>query len=454
VEASRPDGTGVIPIGATVAYGLGLAALNLVLTIISTYLLYFYTDVAGLKASSVGTMFLLSRLIGCVAYLGLGVMIDKTNTRWGKSRPYLLWASAPLAIISVLTVLTPHFPGAGNLIYAYVTYNLLIITLSIVSLALGAILPSMTSSLHERSKLGGVGAFFGIGGLLAVSYATLPLVKLLGAGNQALGFRLTVILYALLTFIFLLIAFGFLKEHVKPVRKGAIPARERAASAVGNTPWHILMLCMATFWVVVIMHTQTTVYFLKYNMHRADLVPIVMATLVGALPGSMCCILATKMMGKRNAMIASCGIACLGLLVIASGGPGTIVPLMAGNLIFSFGKGVIIGLFIAMIPDTVDFGDWRHNVWAPGIIYAGMALAQNIGMGIGGALSSWLLSVGNYVPNVEQTPGALRSIELTYIWVPMAAVATMAGLLAFYRLDRRLDVIKVDLDLRRSAAQA
>ena len=266
---------------AKVSYGLGLAALNLVLTIISTYLLYFYTDVAGLKASSVGTMFLLSRLFGCVAYLALGGLIDRTNTRWGKSRPYLLWTSAPLAIVAVLTVLTPHFPGAGNLIYAYVTYNLLILILSINSLALGAVVPAMSANPKERSQLGAVGAFFGIGGLLGVSYATLPLVKYLGGSDQAYGFRLTVMLYGLLTFAFLLITFCAVREQVKPVRQGVIPVRERLASARRNTPWHVLMLAMSLFWVVVIMHTQTTVYYLKYNIHRPDLVPFVMATLIG-----------------------------------------------------------------------------------------------------------------------------------------------------------------------------
>jgi GPH family glycoside/pentoside/hexuronide:cation symporter len=145
-------------------------------------------------------------------------------------------------------------------------------------------------------------------------------------------------------------------------------------------------------------------------------------------------------------------IAALGLLLISAGGPGAIFPLVAGNLIFAFGKGIVIGLFIAMVADAVDFGEWRTTVWAPGIIYAGMALAQNIGMGVGGALSSWLLSVGKYVPNVEQAAGALRSIELTYIWVPLAAVLTMAAILAFYRLDIHLSTLKADLDSRRRAA--
>jgi GPH family glycoside/pentoside/hexuronide:cation symporter len=451
--ASAPAQHKKVTLGAKVSFGLGLAALNLVLTIISTYLLYFYTDVVGLKASSVGTMFLLSRLFGCAAYLVLGGLIDRTHTRWGKSRPWFLWTSAPLAVIAVLTVLTPHFPGAWNLVYAYVTYNLLILTLSICSLALGAVVPAMTADLRERSQLGATGAFFGIGGLLGVSYATLPLVKLLGAGDEATGFRFTVMLYGFLTFVFLLITFSYVREQVKPIRPGTIPLPERLASARKNTPWHILMLAMTLFWVVVIMHTQTTVYYLKYNVHRPDLVPLVMATLVGALPGTLCCVAASDRIGKRNAMVGACVIAVLGLLLIAVGGPAAIVPLVVGNLVFSFGKGLVIGLFIAMIPDTVDFGEWKTTVWAPGIIYAGMALAQNVGMGIGGALSSWLLSAGKYVANAEQTASALRAIELTYIWVPMAALGAMVLAWVLYRLDTHLKVLKDDLDARRTASQ-
>ena len=429
-----------------VSYGLGWAAVNLVLTIISTYLLYFYTDVAGLKASSVGFMFLVSRLLGSVAYLGVGPLIDQTSTRWGKSRPYLLWFAGPFAIMAVMTVLTPHFTGGGNLIYAYVTYNLLIIILSIVSLALGTILPSMTANLGERAELGAISTFFGIAALLTVSCTTLPLVRILGANDQAAGFRLTVGLYALLALALLLGTFQTARERIRPLRTGVIRAREQLSGLAKNVPWQLLMAAMAAFWVVVIMHTQTTVYYLRYSVHRPDLVPLVMATLAAALPGSLCTVAAGRRFGRRNAMLGGCGLAALGLVVIPLGGVGSVALLLIGNLIFSFGKGIIIALFMTMIADTVDYGEWRTMIRPSGALYAGITVSQNLGMGVGSAFSAWLLSNGRYLPNAVQTADSLRSIEWSYIWMPLIAVAIMIGILGFYRLDASLATIKGELE--------
>ena len=436
-----------------ISYGLGLTALNLVLTIVSTYLLYFYTDIAGLAASSIGFMFLVSRLIGCFAYAGIGAVIDKTSSRWGKSRPYFLWLAAPLALLTILTVLTPHFPGAGNLIYAYLTYNLLIIVLSVANLTLGAIVPSMTANFGERAELGAIGGAFGIGAILAVSYATLPLARILGGANQATGFRLATTLYALLAFVLLLVTFWSTRERIRPLRPEAVPIRLQLSSIQCNHPWQQLMLVLAAFWIVVIMHTQTTVYYLKYNAHRPDLIPLVMATLAAALPGSLCTAVASKKLGKRNTMLAGCVLIGLGLLVIACGRAASVALLLGGNLIFSFGKGIVIALFIAMLPDIVDYGEWRTTVRAPGMIYGGSAVALNIGMGIGGALSAWLLSMSNYAPNSIQTTTSLRAIGWSYLWAPMIAVVVMIGVLAFYRLDARFQGIKVELDRLRSGQQ-
>src|ERR1019366_9369023 len=314
---------------------------------------------------------------------------------------------------------------AGKLIYAYVTYNLLLLVLNVVSLALGTIVPSMTESLKERSELGSVGAFFGIGGLLAVSYCTLPFVKFFGADNQATGFRLTLVLYASLAFIFLLYTFWITRERVTPVRQGPIPIAEGLASVMHNIPWLILMMVQACFWVMVITHTQTTVYYLQCNVQRPDLVPLVMATLIGALPGSICAFPASRKFGKRNAMLVGCLAAGLGLLVIIIGGPSSVPLLLTGNLIFAFGKGIVIALFIAMIADTVDYGEWRTTVWAPGIIYAGLSIAINVGMGIGSAVSAWLFAKGKYLPHSIQTANSLRAIEWSYLWVPLIAAAVM-----------------------------
>jgi GPH family glycoside/pentoside/hexuronide:cation symporter len=132
-----------------------------------------------------------------------------------------------------------------------------------------------------------------------------------------------------------------------------------------------------------------------------------------------------------------------------AGGPGSIFALIVGNLVYSFGKGIIIATFIPMAADTVDYGEWRTTVWAPGLLYGGMSIAVNVGMGIGGALSAWLLSLGTYLPNAVQAASSLHAIAWSYLWVPLIAVTVMAAWLLTYRLDAKIVGIKAELAQRR-----
>ena len=172
-----------------ISYGLGDTASNLVFQMITMYLMFFYTDVYGLNVAAVGTLFLVARIIDAFDSPIIGVLIDRTNTKWGKSRPYFLWLAVPFAVVAVMTFMTPDFGDTGKLVYAYVTYITLGILYTAINLPLTSLLPSMTSNSQERTVVNSVRMIFGQLGGLVVSIGALPLVAALGKGNQQQGFQ-------------------------------------------------------------------------------------------------------------------------------------------------------------------------------------------------------------------------------------------------------------------------
>lgn len=435
-----------VPLKEKLSYGLAQAAVGVVITMAGTYLLYFYTDVYGLSAAAVGSLFLVSRLCDGVIDVGIGAIIDRTRSRWGHCRPYLLWCALPLALLTVMTFSVPQFGATGKLIYAWVTFNLLTLLLTGINLPLGAIVPSMTSDRAGRLEVSSIGAFFAIIGLVVANYATLPLVKLIGAHDQAAGFRGTVMIYATLALIFCWIAFWNIRERVPPASMRKNSLGESWAAIKGNRPWMITAIVIIAFWIAVIAHNLSTIYYLKHIFGRPEWTPEVMATMVAALPSTLAASVVAKRIGKRNTMTGGAFIAAFGLLTISAGGSTSLALLLAGNLIFAFGKGVIIGLFVAMLSDTVDYGEWQSGVRAPGVLFAGSSLGVKIGMGLGSASCAWFLSLGHYVPGaLQQLPSAKFAIAIAYIWMPLAALGVVVVALAFYRLDTQYQLIRSDL---------
>lgn len=198
-----------------ISYGLGDTASNLVFQMITMYLMFFYTDVYGLNVAAVGTLFLVARIIDAFDSPIFGVLIDRTNTRWGKSRPYFLWLALPFAIVAVLTFMTPDIGDTGKIVYAYITYIALGILYAGINLPLTSLLPSMTSNSQERTAVNSVRMIFGQLGGLIVSIGTLPLVAAFGQGDQQQGFLWTMVLFASVAVVLFFITFANTRERVQ-----------------------------------------------------------------------------------------------------------------------------------------------------------------------------------------------------------------------------------------------
>jgi len=197
------------------------------------------------------------------------------------------------------------------------------------------------------------------------------------------------------------------------------------------------------------MRAQTAVFYLRYSCHRPDLIPAVMLTHLAMLPSIPVASLVARRMGKRNTMLLGCVIMGAGIVLIHFAATTSPVLLIAGNVVANFGKGFYAGLFFALMADTVDFGEWKTGVRSPGFLFAAGTIGVKLGLGFGGAFSAWLLSVGGYVPNAEQTNATLAMIRANYILAPLVGAGVMIVLLGFYRIESDQAEITRELEQRR-----
>lgn len=434
-----------VPLKERISYGLGDVASNLVFVTVSSYLAYFYTDIFGISAAVVGTLLLFSRVFDAINDPIIGVIVDRTNTKWGKSRPYFLWFSIPFVILAVLTFYTPDLSVTGKIVYAFITYNLLNILYSLINLPLSTILPSLTSDPQERTVLNSFRMAGGqIGGFI-VNLGALPMVSLLGRGNQQNGFIYTMILFGIIAATMYFITFANTRERVQP--KGghkSVPLKESVKALKGNIPWLIMLVVNFTYWNAYTVKTQTTPYYLQYNLDRMELVPILNG-LTGIMVLAMIIVpLITKRIQKKRTMMIGYVVAGIGQFIVFLGAE-SVFLLIIGNAICFFGLGMVNGLIYAMVADTIDYGEWKSGVRAPGLLATSASFGFKFGMGIGGAIPIWIMSATGYVANQEQTTSTLIGIQFNFVWIPLFFIVLGFISLLFYRFDEVEETVIYDL---------
>ncbi|SMF86805.1 glycoside/pentoside/hexuronide:cation symporter, GPH family [Paenibacillus uliginis N3/975] len=420
-----------------ISYGLGDTASNLVFQMITMYLMFFYTDVYGLNVAAVGTLFLVARVIDAFDSPIIGVIIDRTHTKWGKSRPFFLWLAIPFGIVAVLTFMTPDFGNTGKLVYAYFTYIVLGILYAAINLPLTSLLTSMTSNSQERTVVNSVRMIFGQLGGLIVSIGALPLVAAFGKGNQQQGFLWTMVLFASIAVLLFFTTFANTRERVQMGDKNqVVPFKDGIKALKGNLPWWILLFMNVFFWVGMTSKGQSAVFYLKYNLGREDLVPLVNGLNVILLVGIALMPMLAKRIGKRNTALLGVAIGAASQLIVYVAAVLSSIPILIGAVaIGNIGIGFAAGLMFAMLADTVDYGELRSGIRAQGLLTASSSFGVKFGMGIGGAVAAWVLAIGNYVPNQEQAASGLAAIQFNFVWIPFICFLICALLLLFYKLE-------------------
>lgn len=433
-----------------VGYGVGDFASNIYFQASLLYLLYFYTDVFGISASVAASIFLVARIVDAFADPIMGFISDRTRTRWGKFRPWLIIGSVPMAIIGVLTFSAPDLSVSGKVIYAYVTYILFGIAYTVVNIPYSSLTAALTQDPHERTILSTFRMVFAMLGAVLIAVVLLPFVKALGGG--AMGFTLAMSFFGALAVVLFTISFATTRENVEA--PGHAPSLADAVNVLkGNWP---LILILVTFWAGMMGYTiraSAVVYYFKYNVGREDLVPYYMLSLTLAnLIGIMATPLISGRLGKRKAYILMAllgAVPSTALYFIPYDAVWTIFGLSIASS-FCFGAPAVLGW--AMMPDTIEYAEWKTGIRAEGVIYATSSFFQKLAMALGGAFSGLLLAWTGYVANAEQTAGTMEGIAFMMAGAPVIVMAIGIVAIWYYPLDEKThgDIVE-ELEARRRA---
>lgn len=437
------------------SYGASDCAYNLVFSVITTFMMFYYTDVAGISLMSVGTLFLVVRFLDAVAGPVIGALIDKTHTKWGKVRPWFLWFAFPFAVIGVMTFSVPNFGGPLQMVYVYITYILMNFVAVAVTTPVTAILPNLTTNTQERVT---ANAFRNVGGqigVIASGMLTLPLVNLLGRGDQQLGFTLTMVLYGVICVVLLLMTFTNTRERVFAPKSEEPPFFKSLVAMLRNEPWWILTLLNLVIFIGVVAKSASIVYFFKYNVGNENLASIANGVnSAGMIVGMVLAPIFARRMKKCNIAILFFALGILGSVLLYFG-----ANMMSLTLIFTAialaalsGAGQSMGF--VMLADVVDYGEWKSGVRSQGLITSCAAIGVTCGAGIAGWLSSFILQSNGFVPNQVQTPAALNAITFNFVWLPVICGVIGIALMLLYKVDYQIDGIREELNARKSAESA
>jgi len=430
-----PTGDAARPVGYTqrVSYAASDTAGQLLFTVISFYLLKFYTDIAGLSAFVAGTILLLARLVDALDAPLWGIVFERVHSKWGKSRPWLLWLCIPFALSGILTFATPDLSDTHKAIYAGATYIVCSVLYTGINTPVTAILSALTNDPRQRVMLTTFRMFGSKAGVLIVNVTLLPCIAWFGRGDDKLGIMRTIPIYAAGSVVLYLIAFRNLRERI-PAAGSRVSIRQSFSVIAGNWPWIIIVSSSLLFWIAFIARISTVPYFFEYRWHRADLVPLANGLDVVSLAAIFFLPWLCLRTSKRN--VWACGLigaAASQCLLYAGIVAGSQALLFTGWIAGILTSGVAMAMPFSLLADSVDYGEWKTGVRAAGLLTAiGAAFCLKVGSGLGGALPAWILSATDYHPNVAQNAAALDGIEFAFVWLPAIFYALALVPVMFY----------------------
>lgn len=448
-----------------VAYGLGDMASNFYNGFFGIFLLYYYTDVWGIHPANAAFMFLITRWADAFTDPAMGLIADRTNTRWGKYRPYILWTIIPYALLGYLLFLGPDFGQTGKLIYAYVTYSLVMLAYTAINVPYSALLAVIHPDSKERTKATQYRFIFASLGSILVGAATKPLVDWLGGGDEVTGFRLTIILFAVLSAILFFITFAATRERIAPEEKKRSKISEDIGVLVKNVSWIVLAISGVLIVVGLIGRLSSVAFFAKYNMglgsakilwwmDSASL--IITIGFIGQLFGALMTPSLTLRADKKRLMIIA-NFTAAAALIANFVAPQTFAPALVFHTIMMFCFGIMITLLFAMYTDCSEYGEWKSGKNSAGLTVSASMFSLKFGSAVGVAIPSTVLALFGFLAPIDgvdqiQTDHAMNGIRMMFNVVPGLFFLTAGALMFFYRIDRKmLSRIERDLSDRRGA---
>ena len=466
-----------------VGYGFGDAASSMFWKIFGMYSLFFYTDVFGITAAAAGTMFLVARLWDSFFDVFVGIISDRTKSRWGKYRPFLLWFAIPFAVMGAITFFAPDFTQSGKLIYAYITYSLMMIVYSLINVPYASLLGAISSDPKERNSLSSYRMSFAFIGSFVTFMLLQPLIDFFSktfdtgfvaktahaaqstVSTSPVGWVMGVGSIGIICIVLFLLCFSWTKERVVQIESEEnVSVKQDLKNLFHNAPWWILVATGLAALLFNAVRDSVAIYFFRdyvrssYKMtgtgwdmttvyflvgQAANLVGVMIAPSVSAKYGK-----------KRTYMIAMliAGILSVGFYYI----PNNITWILAFQFMISLFAGYVLPLLWSMFADIVDHQELLTGRRATGLIFSSSSMSQKLGWALGAAMSGWILAIFKYTPDaLQQSSQTLFGEHIMISLMPaVCCVLAFVGMMFYPLSDKRVKEISEQLEVKRANSKA
>lgn len=458
----------MIKLTEKIGYGFGDMASSMFWKLFGAYLMIFYTDVFGLPAAVVGTMFLITRIWDSAFDPIVGVVADRTHSRWGKFRPYLLWLAVPFGIIGILTFVTPDWSPTGKLIYAYVTYSLMMMIYSAINVPYASLLGVMSPNPKERNTLSTYRMTFAYIGSFIALLLFMPLVNFFSGNSKELadqqtGWTMAVVVIAILCIALFFGCFAWTKERVKPIKETQNPLKEDLKDLFKNKPWWILLGAGVAALVFNSIRDGATVYYFKYFVVEEDYATVsffgmsfVLSGLYLALGqaaniiGVIAAAPVSNRIGKRNTYMWAMIIATVLSVIFYWFDKEDLIWMFVFQALISVCAGSIFPLLWSMYADCADYSELKTGNRATGLIFSSSSMSQKFGWAIGTAVTGWLLGFFGFQANAVQSEEAISGIKMFLSFLPAIGTILSVVFISMYPLtENKMKDITTELEHKR-----
>ena len=459
----------MIKLKEKIGYGFGDMASSMFWKLFGSYLMIFYTDVFGLPAAVVGTLFLVTRVWDSAFDPIVGVVADRTHSRWGKFRPYLLFLAIPFSVIGVLTFVTPSFGDNGKLVYAYVTYSLMMMVYSAINVPYASLLGVMSDNPKERNTLSTYRMAFAYIGSFIALLLFMPMVNFWSGHSKEIaaqqqGWTIAVAVIAVMCALLFIGCFALTRERVKALHEKQAPLKEDLKDLWKNRPWWILLGAGVAALVFNSIRDGATVYYFKYFIVEEDFhsisffgVSFVLSGLylsVGQIANIAGVILAAPVsnrIGKKQTYMGSMAIATVLSILFFWFDKDNLALIFTFQILISICAGSIFPLLWSMYADCTDYSELKTGNRATGLIFSSSSMSQKFGWAIGSALTGWLLSYFGFVANEVQQAEAIQGIKMFMSFLPAAGTLLSIVFISMYPLsEKKMLEISAALKSRRA----
>ena len=453
-----------------IGYGLGDAASSMFWKLFGSYLMIFYTDVFGLPAAIVGTMFLITRIWDSFFDPVVGIIADRTNTRWGKFRPYLLFLALPFGIIGIITFFTPNLDYTGKLIYAYVTYSLMMMIYSAINVPYASLLGVISPDPKARNVLSTYRMTFAYIGSFVALLLFMPMVNFFSGNSkiiedQQYGWFMSVVVIAVLCAVLFFLCFHLTKERVKSIKEKQAPLKDDLKDLLKNKPWWILLGAGVAALVFNSIRDGATVYYFKYYVVEDSYgtvdffkIPFVLSGIylaLGQVANIIGVILAAPIsnrIGKRYTYMGAMIIATALSIMFYWCDKSNLIPIFTLQVLISICAGSVFPLLWSMYADCADYSELKTGNRATGLIFSSSSMSQKFGWAIGSAMTGWLLGYYGFQANQIQSPETINGIKMFLSFFPAIGTILSVVFIHFYPLtEEKLKGITTELEKKRAS---